>query len=49
MNLHQIIKKLSEYDKARIAEKELRQYIPVMDYEEYYNAVIELVNNNINY
>jgi len=47
VDLHQINKKLLEYDKTRITEKGLRQYIPITDYEEYYNIVVELVENNI--
>ncbi|HHV94992.1 MAG TPA: hypothetical protein GXX37_00725 [Clostridiaceae bacterium] len=45
--INQIRKKLLEYGKARITEKELRQYAPVTDYEDYYHIVIELVGNNI--
>ncbi|NSW91705.1 MAG: hypothetical protein HPY74_13710 [Firmicutes bacterium] len=45
--INQISRKLLEYDKARITEKKLRQYISVTEYEEYYNIVVELVKNNI--
>jgi len=45
--INQIRKKLLEYGKSRITEKELRQYVPVADYEEYYHIVIELVENNM--
>lgn len=45
--INQISKKLIEYGKARITERELRQYISVSDYEEYYKIIVELVNNNI--
>jgi hypothetical protein len=47
MDLSKIIIKLNEYTGARITEKELRQYVSVPDYDEYYNVVIYLVNNNI--
>ena len=47
MNLHQILKKLKEYDGARITETELREYVSIPDYEEYYSTVNELVNNSI--
>jgi len=45
--LNKISRKLLEYEKARITEIELRQYINVLDYEEYYNIVVELAKNNI--
>lgn len=45
--INQISKKLLEYEKSRISEKELRKYISVLDYEEYYKIVAELVKNNI--
>lgn len=45
--INQISRKLLEYEKTRITEKELRQYVPVKDYEEYYHIVVELVKNNI--
>lgn len=47
MDLHKITKKLVEYSGARIAEKELREFVTVTEYDEYYNTVIELVNNSI--
>jgi len=43
----QFAKKLLEYEKIRITEKELRKIIPVSDYEDYYNIVTELVKSNI--
>ena len=47
MNLHQINIRLREYSGVRITEKELREYVSITDYNEYYNVVIELINNNI--
>lgn len=47
MDLSNILRKLKEVDGVRITEKELREYVHVQDYDEYYNIVIELVRNNI--
>lgn len=47
MDLCQISKKLKEFEGVRITEKELREYIPVQDYDEYYHIVIELISNNM--
>lgn len=47
MDLHQISKRLKEFDGARVTERELRGYVSVQDYDEYYHIVIELVNNNM--
>lgn len=44
---NQIVEKLLEHEKTKITEKELREYIAVADYEEYYKIVEELVKSGI--
>lgn len=38
--------KIKAFDGVRIAEKELREYVSVQDYNDYYKIIIELVNSN---
>lgn len=47
MDIEQISSKIKAFDGVRIAEKELREYVSVQDYNDYYKIIIELVNSNV--
>lgn len=47
LNLQSTVKKLKAHGSVRITEKELRELISIPDYNEYYNSVLELINNKI--